>query len=194
MSLVISNLWTRFGETGMPLVSLEDADVSRFDAYVAHAPSFYADKAPTTGLGVDANGITSKDGWPSTKPDHLVMQGLSLLSALVLTFEDADEAWPRLWLAGLVRPNMVLRAANSEEQEVYYVLMTTDWTVSLWQMAPDDTGGNMYQFRNDPALLFPLETIRDLDVGARELNRAPFEKRSLAAPAGPHPDPPAPSP
>ena len=156
--LEISAMATRLGNAPERLISVADDDVSKYDGYTPLEARFRAKDAQRDDLGVDVGKIHTKSEWSSTKPHLFVLNLLALFEALRV--EENEDDWQYLWLAQLLRPNMILE----RDGKMYYVLMHTYWTFSLFEMkavGPDFP--NMWEFVADAALLRPIVTLTSLD-------------------------------
>ena len=157
MGLVISNMASRFCDHPERLITVEDEDTSRFEKFAAPPTTFRARDAPRTGLGVDPEQIKNKSAWRSTSTTMFVVNVLALLEALRTT-EDSD-MWSSLWMAALIKHNMVLL---DEAGQAFYVT-TTQWTIALLQLEAQTGFPGLWLFRPDASLLRPIVTVTKLD-------------------------------
>ena len=160
MAMVISTMASRLeGDHPERLIMVDDEDASRFESFCMAPGTFRTRDARKTGLGIEANDIYNKSAWPSTTPQLFCTNILALLEALRST--DAS-LWPCLWMAGLIRHNMVLVDAAGR---VFYVLMTTRWTISTLELEPVEEYPNLWIVRPSAERLRPIVTVTSLDRG-----------------------------
>ena len=115
--LAISSQLSRYAEK-TPVVEVASEIMSRCGAMHCDRSVFEAEKMTSSErtLGVDASEVDA-GRWQSTHVHLFSTIQLSLLHALVKTDR---EQWPRLWMAGTVRPHMLL--THRETGEGLYVL------------------------------------------------------------------------
>jgi hypothetical protein len=131
-ALAISSLCSRYKETvGMVVVGPEDmGSQARFHC---KASIYKGEAAPTTAasIGVDPGGlVTDRAAWPSTNSDTFNQTQLALLRVLTVA---PPTAWPKLWMARLLREHMVVTEVLTNK--VFYVLGCTKWTALLLELS-----------------------------------------------------------
>ena len=124
-SLAISSVTTRYGEV-VPHVEVKAEDVAARTKEHCRPAAFLAEKAPTTerACGFDPTFLkgNKKKFWESTSVDRFRNEQMPLLRALMRT--DA-EMWPKLWIASLLKPHMVVAARDNDATACYIIKVTT---------------------------------------------------------------------
>ena len=99
----------------------------------------------------------------STKPDIFVNNHVSLIRSLIATFRAGvnDQAWPHLWMWGLLLPHMVVQE-KAGSRRLRYVVSVSDWSVAMLEL--EEVADELWHIVVDePERVLPCEAVYALE-------------------------------